>query len=247
MMKTPVLMAVGLYLAGGARQFLSVGAAMLLGALLWGALYTLNESTDLELEEGLVVEPSIYTAIGLVALTACSLAAVLSLPLGRLFAFMALGQLAYCVPPLRLKRWWWAVLLISGVANPILRVQCGVVWGAHAAPLIVYPVLIMAHLGPAIRTRTLQRERDRSLGYQVAPETIGRWGKALTAAAWIGTCLLCITGVLPRPFLIFVVPSGGFGLYAWSDRVSSIGRLRQGWLLFALMALSAVAVLLRGR
>jgi hypothetical protein len=245
--KTPLVVAVGLYLSGARFAPCAAGMPIALSAALWAALYALNEATDLTLEQGLTVSRQVRACLFALVVALCLAAALLSLPLAGLFAWMAAGQIAYCTPPLRLKRWWWAVLLLSGAMNPILRLQCGALWGAHPIAWAAGAVVVSLHLGASIRSRALLRERDRRLGYRVAPPGIEIAGICLTGAGLLGAAALCAQGALPRLFLLFgpiIVP---FALYAWSGRVTRMASLRQGWLWFAVLAFLALAILLRAR
>lgn len=242
--KTPLLIAVGVFLAGGRLETRPVLLTMALATALWALLYALNESTDLQQESGILVERRIQILLFLLPIGICLAAACLSPHLGLLFSLMTVGQIAYSAPPLRVKRWWWAVLLLSGVLNPILRLECGAVWGPHAIPLLAYAVLVSLHLGAAIRARTLLKERDRQLAYVTAPDGTEWAGIACMVGGLLGGGLLCLQGFLPRVFLVFLVPASVFSLYAWSGRIRNMAQLRQGWLVFAILALLALAVLL---
>jgi hypothetical protein len=245
--KTPLMVAVGLYLSEARFAPGAAGLTLALSAALWAALYALNEATDLTLERGLTVSPRMRAFLFAPVCAVCLATAFLSLPLASLFMWMAAGQIAYCAPPLRLKRWWWAVLFLSGVMNPLLRLECGAQWGAHPIPLTAGAVVVSLHLGASMRSRALLRERDRRLGYVVAPPGSEIAGMFLTGAGLLGGAALCAQGALPRVFLLFgpvVVP---FALYAWSGRVTSMARLRQGWLWFAVLACLALAILLHAR
>src|SRR5579871_5261800 len=57
--KTPVLVALGLFLAGGRFVWGTVGWTLVLAAALWGVLYALNEAYDLAYEDGYEVGPSV--------------------------------------------------------------------------------------------------------------------------------------------------------------------------------------------
>ncbi|HLV79757.1 MAG TPA: hypothetical protein VKT32_05720, partial [Chthonomonadaceae bacterium] len=168
----------------------------------------------------------------------------LSPHLGLLFALMTAGQIAYSAPPWRVKRWWWAVLLLSGVLNPLLRMECGALWGPRPVPFLAYAVLVSLHLGSAIRARTLLKDRDRRLAYVAAPNGIEWAGIACTVGGLLGGSLLCLQGFLPRVFLVFLAAAALFSLYAWFGRIRSMAQLRQGWLGFAILSLLALAVLL---
>lgn len=242
--KTPLLIALGVYLAGGRLETRPVLLTMALATALWAVLYALNESTDLQQESGILVGRRVQALLFLLPVLICLAAACLSPHLGLLFALMTVGQIAYSAPPWRVKRWWWAILLLSGVLNPILRLECGALWGPRAVPFLAYAVLVSLHLGSAIRARTLLKERDRRLAYVAAPNGIGWLGIACTVGGLIGAGFLCVQGFLPHALLVFLLPAALFSLYAWSGRIRSMAQLRQGWLGFAILSLLALAVLL---
>jgi len=249
--KTPMLIAVGLYAAGGPADGAffspSVIATMALAAGLWTALYALNEATDLEREHNYFVERSVKAWLFAACVVVCLLAARLSMGIGLLLTAMAVGQCCYCVPPLRLKRHWWAVLLLSGLMNPILRLECGAYWGAHHIPPLAYAVFVSLHLGASIRSRVLLRNRDRKLGYRVAPQGMELVGIVCTFSGLTGAGILCLQGVLPRPFLVFVGVAAAFSVYAWSKKATSVAHLRQGWLWFTVLSLAALVIMLARR
>src|SRR5262245_41724604 len=64
--KTPLMVALGVYLAGGDLGTRAVALTMALTALLWAALYALNEATDLRLEQRLNVPRALPLALGAV-------------------------------------------------------------------------------------------------------------------------------------------------------------------------------------
>jgi hypothetical protein len=242
--KTPLLVALGLYLAGGHFAAPAVWRTMALAAALWAALYALNESTDLVHEHGLTIGAAMQATLFVLPAALCLLAACLAPMLALLFALMTLGQIAYCVPPFRLKRYWWAILLLSGTINPVLRLQCGALWGSHGIPPLAYAVVVALHLGAGLRSRALLRERDRALAYHVAPRGIECVGMVCTFAGFAGAFLLCAQGVLPALLAPLLALATVFSVYAWSGRETSVARLRQGWLWFTLLAALAMVVLL---
>lgn len=245
--KTPLLVALGLYLAGGHFASPAIWLTMALAAALWATLYALNESTDLVQEHGLMIGAAMQSILFTLPAAVCLLAACLSPTLALLFALMTLGQIAYCVPPFRLKRYWWAILILSGTINPLLRLQCGALWGPHAIPFLAYAVVVALHLGAGLRSRALLRERDRALAYHVAPRGIEWVGMICTFAGFAGAFLLCAQGVLPPLLAPLLALASAFAVYAWSGRETSVARLRQGWLWFTLLAaLALVVLLLRG-
>ncbi len=241
--KTPILVAVGVYMAGGQFNQLRVALTMIVTAALWTVLYAINESTDLAREHQVRVAGKKRLLLFGACTLVCAGAFWLSPLAGGVCLLMAGGQLAYCEPPVRLKRFWWAVLLLSGMLNPFLRLQCGALLGNHAISTLTYLVFVSLHLGASIRSRVLQRQRDRKLGYQVAPPRIEWAGMACTGVGLAGAYALCWQGVLPHIFVLFVTIATVFSVYAWSNHVTSVSRLRQGWLWFAILALVAFALL----
>jgi hypothetical protein len=242
--KTPIMILVGVYVSGGPFESREVLLTMLVAACLWTVLYALNESTDLVAEEGYLIEWRVKALLILLCFGICGVGGILSARLSLLLTLMAVGQIVYCVPPIRLKRYWWAVLLLSGAMNPILRLECGAMWGTHAIPLPAYAVFISLHLGASIRSRSLQRKRDANLGYRIAPPHTEWAGIACTGIGLIGAYGLIIIGILPPFCALFTTIAAAFAIYAWSGRGAEIGRLRRGWLLFALLGLVTLAVML---
>jgi hypothetical protein len=242
--KTPLLIAVGGYLAGGTSNERALGWSMLLGAALWATLYALNEATDAVFEAGDPDQSELRRWLITVAVLLVGAAGFVSAPLLALLGMMAVGQFLYCLPPWRLKRWWWAGVLLSGVMNPLARLQCGAISGAEPVPALAYGVLVALHLGAAFRTRTLQRARDRRFQYRVAPAGAELAGMLAMAAGLIGLYVLCLHSVLPASLTPHVALGALFGGYAWSQRGLTIGRLRRGWILFALLAVAVIRSLL---
>lgn len=241
--KTPLLIALGVYLAGGRFDSPAVGLTMVFASALWAILYAINEATDLQQEKGLPVQHRALVWLTLLCCSLCFGAFFVSSLLAPLLMAMTVGQLVYCVPPVRLKRYWWVALLLSGTLNPACRLLCGAIWGTHAIPPLAYATFLSLHLGAAIRSRLLLRERDRKLGYHVAPphlEWLG-WGATLIGLAC--AYVLCLQGVFPRLFLLFCALATAFALYAWFGNPTNIARLRKAWISFAFLALIAVALL----
>jgi hypothetical protein len=242
--KTPMMIALGLYMAGSHLSSPGTVATMVLASLLWGALYAVNESTDLLLEKNFWMEPRAQQALLALPLLICLLAAWVSPLLGVLFLLMTVGQLAYCVPPVRLKRHWWAILILSGTINPMLRLLCGAIWGVVPISPLTYGVFVCLHLGATIRSRVLLRDRDRGFGYRVAPPRLEVAGILCSALGLAGAYWLCWQGTLPRVFALFILIATVFACYAWSGRATNLTQLRQGWLWFAILSLFALFALL---
>ena len=241
--KTALLLALGVFLSGGAFRSGTVGVAMLLASLLWCDLYILNEATDLICERRMTVPRPVLAFLVLLPICLCGAAFALSPAFALPFALMVVSQIAYCVPPLRLKRHWWAIVLLSGTLNPVLRLQCGVAFGIHGLSPLVYAAFIAAHIGASLRARALLRSRDAGFGYGPVPAGAETAGKLCTLAGFVGAAELCRTGAFPPAFVPMLIVAAGFSLYAWSARKPEIGRLRRGWLWFALMAFFALAAL----
>jgi hypothetical protein len=246
-LKTPLLVAVGLFLSGASVSWREAGGSMALSAALWTALYALNEATDRALERGEEIGQGIFFALillpWLITMAGIPLSPLLTVYMG----LMTAGQIAYCLTPFRLKRYWWAVLILGGAVNPILRIQCGAMWGPHPISPSVYLTIIFLHLGAALRSRVLLRDRDRGFGYKVTPPFGEAAGKALTGAGLAGIPLLCAAGKLPLIFLLFWAIGCVYALYAWSEKITRRSQIRSKWPLFALFCVSAVAALLLAR
>ncbi len=241
--KTALLIALGVCLSGGAFHGRVVAETILLAALLWCDLYILNEATDLICEQKMrVARPVLAFLFTLPFLLCCAAYAVFP-PLALPFGLMTASQLAYCAPPLRLKRYWWAIILLSGTLNPALRLQCGVELGVHSLTPLIYAAFISAHVGAALRARVLLRERDQKFGYAPVPAGAETAGKLFTLLGFLGAAELCRAGAFPPVFVPMLLAAAGFSISAWSGRKTDLGRLRRGWLWFALMAFIALAAL----
>ena len=245
--KTPLMIALGVSLSGGAFGAATVGATMLLASALWAVLYILNEATDLLCEHGLHVPRRVLVPLYGLPVVFCVLAGLLSVRLLLPFAGMTASQFIYCAPRFRLKRYWWAIVLLSGTLNPILRLQCGIVWGTHGVSLLCYAAFVFAHLGASLRARVLLRERDRRLGYSTVPNGSETAGKICTALGFVGAIVLCLEGALPMTLLPLFGVAIAFAVYAWSGKETNVARLRRGWLWFALLSLFALAALFAHR
>jgi hypothetical protein len=243
--KTLILVALGVYAAGGNFASLPVWLSMGLATSLWTFLYIVNEAADIEAEEGRVVPASAWRVLTGGPLLVCAAGLFVSPLLALYLSLMFLGQWAYCMPPFRWKRRWWAILALSGVANPLLRIGCGAMWGTKPLPLIACVVLVCLHLGATLRARLLQKERDRRLGYTVVPPWGAFAGRCCTGVGLAGAFALCPMEVLPVAFaplvLLFAVP---FAVFAWSGQAKSMAQLRRFWLVFAILAALALGILL---
>ena len=239
--KTPLLVALGIYLSGGTFDLRAFGLTSVLAAALWAVLYALNESYDLALESDCVVSRKKRAILYAAAAAIVAASALLSPWLLVLFVLMCAGQLAYCVPPVRLKRYWWAAPLLSGVVNPILRLECGAIWGAHAIPVVAVCSIAFMHLSSAIRTRSLLRGRDQGFGYRIAPKSSDKFGAVSMTLGLLGICVLCYQRILPPSFILLTVLSAAYAAYAWSGRVNNIAQLRRGWIWFAILSVVALA------
>jgi hypothetical protein len=245
--KTLVLVALGVYVTGGSFESRQVWLAMGLAAGLWAALYTFNEATDKVAEEGLSLAPTMWSLLLGLPMALCLISFWVSPTLCLWLSLMFLGQWGYCALPFRLKRYWWAILLLSGVMNPLLRVACGALWGTRPFPLLACLVVVSLHIGATLRARLLQRERDMRHAYSVVAPWSAHVGQICTAFGFVGAYILCVQRVLPPIFAVFTTLGAAYSIYAWSDRATSMTQLRRGWLVFALIAVAAVVALLFSR
>lgn len=241
--KTPLIVALGIYLTGGRYDTLACWLTIGLAAALWTVLYALNEATDLENEQGFCVSDGMKRGLVGASIAICCAGLGVSLRLMILLFLMTVGQFAYCVKPLRWKRYWWAALLLSGGLNPILRLECGTLLGVHGILPLAYAVFVLLHEGAAMRSRTLLRERDARLGYHTAPGGLKEAGIAATLLGFLGAFWFCWQGVVPLAFTPMLMVGALFAVYAWSGHARNVGILRRGWLVFAAMTLMALVIL----
>src|SRR6185369_14791244 len=92
--KTPLLVALGVYMSGAHFAWPTIGATLVLSSLMWGVLYAVNEAFDLTLEEGYIVPRATIAALMACVVAACLIAFVVSPALALLFGLMTAGQLA---------------------------------------------------------------------------------------------------------------------------------------------------------
>ncbi len=241
--KTPFMVAVGALLSGAEFHLSTVGVTMILGGLLWAVLYPFNEATDLAYEENREIPRPAWAIFALLLTVICGLGWQVRHSVGILLAGMVLSQILYCAPHsrIRLKRYWWGSVLLSGTVNPVLRLWCGAVWGIHGSSALLYTAFLCIHLGAAFRARVLLRERDNRLGYSPIPSWAKSMGIFTTAVGLLATLVLLLKHELPQIFSLFWLVATLFACYAWSGRAKSMQELRRGWLLFA--ALSVIALL----
>ncbi|MDE2127728.1 MAG: hypothetical protein KGJ62_14195 [Armatimonadetes bacterium] len=242
--KTVLLVALGAWLSGTRLHPYPLGATIVVASVLWLGLYGINEYTDLTLEQRLQPAPfglALAVSFVLVALLG---SLWLSHILTLLLLAMVAGQLLYCVPPARVKRWWFAVVLLSGMANPLLRLECGATFGRHGIPISLVATVILLHVGATLRSRGLLRRRDAGFGYRVAPPVAEAAGKTFTALGLIGAWAVCLAGIVPPIFLSFVILATFFAAYAWSGRAPTVDRLRGGWIWFAIFTGIGLLVLI---
>lgn len=245
--KTPFLVAMGAYLAHADFRRAELWLTFVLSALLWAALYVLNEMTDVMEEQQMYVPTSTQKVLYVLPVLICVMSASLSVPLCACLSAMTLGQYVYCVPAVRLKRYWFTILVLSGAINPLLRMECGAIWGTQAMPVLASSAAVLLHLGATFRARTLQRMRDRRLNYTVAPDFSDWLGPICTASGLLSMLVLCVQRILPPLFAGFILIAGVFSVYAWSGRVDSMAHLRRGWVGFAVLSLLALLVLVAAR
>ncbi len=241
--KTPLIIAVGVYLSGGSFADNGVAGTMLLAAALWGVLYAFNEATDVTAEESAVVSRPIWWTLHTLTALLCAASTIYGVRLVLPFFGMVFSQYLYCAPPARIKRFWWGNVLLSGTINPILRLLCGVHWGVHGLSPLIYATFLFAHLGASLRARSLLRERDAKLGYTTAPPGSETAGKIATALGILGSSLIIGRGELPPYLCVFVAILSGYAVYTWSGSVRSVTTLRRGWVWFAILSIVSLIVL----
>jgi len=243
--KTAMLVCFGAYFSGTTAAWTTVAAGVLAASALWFFLYALNEVWDLALEQGRPISKIWSVGIGGALAAIILLSVSISPLLATLLLLTALSQAAYSLPPIRAKRYWWMVLLLSGVTNPVLRLHCGAVFGTHAIPVLAYLTAILLHVGGAVRTRLLRRARDARLGYRTVPEFMRAVGMAAAGGGLLCVALMCATDILPRAFYPLTVAAAIFTGYVWSGKVDDIHPLRKAWLLCAPLALAVPLLLWR--
>lgn len=243
LLKTPAIVAIGCFTSGGNLGSSQTIAILTLSTFLWAALYALNEWTDLREEQGL--DPPLWQSrlLILTSLLICAIAIAFSHNAGLLLLLMSLGQMIYCLKPFRVKRYWFGALLLSGIINPALRLECGGMLGSHLVPTILVISVISLHIGAATRSRCTLRKRDSSFGYHTAPLGLELFGILFTTIGHLTGIIASVEGILPHIFIVFLIGSALFSCYAWSDKKRSISELRRGWLWFALVAVLALGVM----
>jgi hypothetical protein len=234
--KTPVLIAMGAFVNGGRVASPNVVAAMALASPLWAFLYAINEVNDLKCEEGRDVPARVLACLWIAVGIILAASALVGPKLLGLLLLMTLGQICYCVPPIRWKRYWWAGPLLSGTLNPIERYLCGAIWTSHPFSAVPIGIVVTLHFGASIRSRVLLRGRDAGFGYVVAPAGVEIVGALACALGLAGALYLCRLHVLPGLFLPPTVGACLFSVYAWSGRAKSVANLRRGWLLFTIFS-----------
>src|SRR5579862_3592256 len=96
--KTPMLVAVGVYAAGGRFTTVPVALTLLVTAGLWAVLYAVNEATDLQGEQHQVVDFRVRALLAALCAAIVAAGAAVTLRLALLMAGMVAGQLVYCLP-----------------------------------------------------------------------------------------------------------------------------------------------------
>ncbi len=243
LIKTSALIAFGVWVSHGVVTSSHALVTMFLGALLWAALYGINEWSDLRLEAGVAMPNSYALLLGVAAGITTVAAGLISWKVGVLFGGMVVSQVLYCIPPFRAKRYWYSALVLSGGINPMLRLEAGAALGLHSVPFQLIVVFILLHMGAAVRSRCLLRQRDRKLGYAVAPPKTEWFGIAVTILGLSGSFLVCYLQIVPRFLALFVALASGFAVYSWSSEDRNLGQLRRAWLWFAVLAVIFVAFL----
>ncbi len=243
LLKTPAIVAIGCFSSGGNLGSPQTIAILTLSTFLWAALYALNEWTDLREEQRLNLPLWQSRLLIFTSLFICALASAYSHYAGLLLLLMSLGQMIYCLNPFRVKRYWFGALLLSGIINPALRLECGGTLGSHSVPAVLVICVISLHIGAATRSRCTLRKRDSSFGYHTAPGGLELFGILFTIIGHFTGIMASVEGILPHIFIIFLAGSALFSCYAWSNKHRSISELRRGWLWFAMVAVIALGVM----
>ncbi len=241
--KTPVMIIAGAYLSHAEFHVNTVIATMVLASALWTVLYYYNELTDIKLEKQAEVQSGLDTLCLTLMALLVAMGFAVRIGVGVCLLGMAVSQWGYCSPTLRLKRYWQANILLSGTINPILRFAAGAVWGTTEIPWLLLGMYVLLNFGASTRTRTLLRKRDAGLGYTQAPAWMEAVGKTATCLGFSCVVILIVKHALHPIFLLFFLIAAGYAVYAWSGRVTQMGQLRRGWLLFAGLSLFVIAFL----
>lgn len=154
---------------------LQIVGGLLLVSFFWGALYTLNDLTDLEIDrrdrlkknrafiQNEVDEKWIINFVVILLVMVLSLAAVfMPVSFTLILILMLLNQIIYTLPPMRLKETPFAPLS-STATNSVLRLaSCAVLLGnIFIVPPIVYIFMFMAGMATYLMYKS--KSRDASI------------------------------------------------------------------------------------
>ncbi len=216
LVKTLCLMLIGAtYAQGRMPNFLTLlKGFLIIGPMLWGGLYILNDVTDInddkchpiKCERPLPSGRASPLIFAVVAATLVGGALVLSCTINFWFltcaAFMTLKQMAYTLPPLRLKERFIVDILSGSMLNASLRFLSGwfLVSDSLAVPLLLLAAYECFQVSAFMVHRlysNYEATLEHRLGYQ---STVTKLSPHLFRALIIG---LAISGALMFLFLPF--------------------------------------------
>ncbi|PKL68898.1 MAG: prenyltransferase [Methanobacteriales archaeon HGW-Methanobacteriales-1] len=140
---------------------LEVLEGLILVSILWGALYSLNDLTDLEIDKkdkskinrAFIrdsIDPKIVLLfVGILCLSVFSISILTLTPLFTIIMLMmVINQLLYTLPPIRLKETALAPLASTSTNNVLRVASCTVILGnIFLVPLSVYLLMFVAGMG----------------------------------------------------------------------------------------------------
>lgn len=194
-----------------------------LASILWLLLYFVNETYDLQLEEGDTRLARWIVPAELLISLVTLVATVVDWRVGLLFLAMTLVQHCYCHPSFgRLKRYWITYVLFSGLLNPAARFLCGAFlteskntdWLLTGVALTVCLVI---HLALAFKVRADLAPVDERHSYQTVPKRLVLAARPLQYLTPFGLPILhwiaqtaVAHGYLPGDIEIFALISFAF-------------------------------------
>ncbi len=140
---------------------LQIIEGLILVSVLWGALYSLNDFTDIEVDKidkskknRAFIQKTIHPRLIFVFFTALTslvfIVSLLTLPpiFSIILLLMVINQLLYTLPPIRLKDTALAPLFSTGTNNVLRIASCCALFGnIFLVPLSVYTLMFIAGIG----------------------------------------------------------------------------------------------------
>lgn len=244
-----------------------VGAALVIGPLVWGAVLAMNDRHDLASDRAnprKATAPVVTGAVGMRGLgrlqtlfvTASLVVAAITGPrlaLGTA-GVLALGW-AYSTPPLRLKSRPGADVAVNALVAGLLAPLCG--WSLNQ-PVLTYP-LALAVAGTLITaalyvpTTVIDLAADRQAGdvtfaVRFGPRTTYRVALVMWGAGTVVWLIACVQGLVPPEHVPFhaVCCAAQMALYAVLMRRPSIPRLAILFTAFGAPALAFLSAVVGG-